>query len=138
MRQTIRLATLALCLAAPLEAGELVGPPAPRAWTEAPQAHRWEAPVGAGLIVGANLMDVFTTRRMIAAGGREAFNPGLYGPEAQRIVPIKLAMAAAETGAFLWLQKRDKRLAWALVAGVVVGNAILAHHNQTVTRDLTR
>lgn len=89
--------------------------------------------VAAGaLIFGANYADAYTTHRVVAAGGYEAWNPGLYGLHGERVTPVKLAIAAAETGAFVWLRRKNKALAWAFVGGVVVGNAYLALHNERV------
>lgn len=107
------------------------GPPLEAPASSQPAA--WELPLATVAITGANWLDVHSTQQLVAAGGREEWNPGLYGPRAERIVPVKMAVIAGETGIFCALRKWRKEAAWTWVAVVVVGNALLARRNDQIT-----
>ncbi len=98
-----------------------------------PRAPLWETAVAAAAIGAANWADVASTQDLVAAGGREAWNPGLYGPRAERIVPMKLAVIAAETGVFYALRRRSRAAAWTWAAVVVVGNVLITRRNAEIT-----
>lgn len=125
----------------------LLGPPAELLAQSAP-ADPWgpplEAPERSGpslretalaatAIGAANWADVRSTQQLIAAGGSEGWNPGLYGPSAERIVPIKVAVIAAEAGVFLALHRWRKEAAWTWVAVIVAGNVIATARNRRIT-----
>jgi hypothetical protein len=97
-----------------------------------------ESLLALSLLGGANAADVASTQAVLHAGGAEAWNPGLYGPRAERIVPMKLAITAAEFGTFKLLRKKHKHAAWLWVAGVVAGNVVVVLHNRNVERRLRR
>lgn len=109
----------------PAAAGAQEPPP-----EEGPAA--WELPVAAAAIAGANWLDVRSTQRLVAAGGVEAWSPGLYGPNAERIVPVRAAIVAGEVAAFHGLRKWRKEAAWAWVGVIVVGNVLLARRNARI------
>jgi hypothetical protein len=145
VRQVYNVVTCFLIIALCTPAFALNGPPQPETPIEATEAHRdaleeghnMRATTVAGAVIfAANAADIITTRRGIAAGGVEGWNPGLYGRYAERIVPVKLAISAGETAAFHFIYRRNKWLAWGMVAGVVVGNAYAAIHNERVTARL--
>lgn len=89
-----------------------------------------ELVAAAGTIAVANWLDVVSTQECMALGASEEGNPWLFGEKAERIVPMKVAIIAAETAAFAALRRRSKKLAWAWVAGIVVANVIVYKHNK--------
>jgi hypothetical protein len=96
----------------------------------------WELALAAGAIGASNLADLRSTQELVAAGGHEAWNPGLYGRDAERIVPVKIAVIAGETGVFLAVRRRDKKAAWVFVAVIIAINVGLTIHNRRITNRL--
>ncbi len=82
------------------------------------------------LITGSNMADAVSTQHVVQAGGYEAHAPGLYGPGAERVVPVKLGISALETAGFVAIRKRHKHAAWVYVGAVVVANVIIARRNE--------
>jgi hypothetical protein len=84
------------------------------------------------MLAGANEADAFSTQHVVSARGWEQSNPWMYGRHAERIVPVKLAVAAAETAVFIEMRrhKKTKKLAWVLVASIVAGNLYYAYKNE--------
>jgi hypothetical protein len=93
-----------------------------------------ESALALGLLGGSNLADYQTTRAALSrAGGVEL--SGFYGPQAQRMLPIKAALTVVETGAFVALRKHGhKRAAWVMVAGLVAVNVAASIHNGRARR----
>lgn len=91
------------------------------------------------LLTGSNLMDATSTKSVIAAGGREEMNPRLYGPYAERIVPVKFVISAAETAVFYELRRRKRKtLAWCWVGAIVGANFYITHQNEKLARELRK
>lgn len=112
----------------------LVALPAPgRAQDRPAERAGWELPVATAAIAGSNWLDVRSSRRLVAAGGVEAWNPGLYGPDAGRILPVKAAVVAGEVGIFCALRKWRREAAWSWVAVIVVGNVLIARRNDRIS-----
>jgi hypothetical protein len=84
------------------------------------------------LVAGSNAADVVSARSAIRAGGREYQAAWLYGQRAERIVPMKLVVVAAEVGVYKAIRKESKKAAWCWVAGVVAANLYVAHRKRGV------
>jgi hypothetical protein len=93
-----------------------------------------ESIAAATLIAGANYADLHSTQRALSHGAVET--NGLAGPSGQRLSAVKLGAVAMETGVFLALNKKHKKLAWTWVATLVAGNLVIAHHNNKVANQL--
>ena len=84
------------------------------------------------LIAGANYADYATTRDAIGRGAWE-MNP-IYGIRGERLAPIKIGVVAAETAAFVLIERRHRKAAWIYAATIVGANLLIAHHNAKVMR----
>lgn len=95
-----------------------------------------ESLLALSLLGGANTADMVTTQHAMHNGGVE-LNSFIYGPHAERIVPVKVAVTAAETGVFILIRKKNKKVAWFYVVGVVAVNLYIAKHNNDLANRLS-
>jgi hypothetical protein len=90
--------------------------------------------LAAGLLAGANYADLHTTQQALARCPACVESNPFIGSHGERLVPVKLAVVAAETAAFVAVRKRHKKTAWALVGVIVVTNLAIVHHNRQAGR----